>query len=169
MSMKNLKFHFYKDWVFINIFNIISINWERRKVIKGIKGLFIPLKWHFTFTRNYSPFMYNCHYGKLLSITIRDVEWKDKYQTPRHEENPFISIGIFNKFFFNWEYRLPFANHWMYDDDYWEQALWYLYYYKEYNCKIPFINEAIKYWPYTDYETGKSSWNNKYLVCNEIH
>ena len=167
--MKNLKFNFYKDWIFINLFNIISINWERKKVIKAIKGVFIPLKWHFKFTRKYAPFMYAAHYGKLFSIISCDVQWKDKFNDPRHEENPFTSIALFNTFFFNWEYKIPTENgNYRDDEDYWEQALWYLYYYKEYKCESPNIIEARKHWPWTRFDekndTWNDSWNSNFLV-----
>lgn len=156
--MKNLKFDFYKDWIFINLFNIISINWERRKVIKAIEGIFIPLKCHFKFTRKNAPFMFANHYGKLFSIIIRDVQWKDKYNTPRHEENPFISIALFNKFFFNWSWELPegVEEHWIDNDDYWEQGLWWLYY-----CDKD-IKKAEETWPWAG-EDNKSTWKNKFV------
>lgn len=151
-----MKYCFYKDWIFINLFNLISFNWNRRKVLKSIEGVFI--KRYFRFTKNYAPFMFCVHRGKLLSITIQDVEWKDKWDTPRHEENPLISIGIFNKFFFNWEWRLSkelesrnFDN-----EDYWEQILWYLYY------SDKDINKAKETWPWVG-EDNKSTWNDKFI------
>jgi hypothetical protein len=156
--MRNLNFNFYKDWIFINIFNIISINWENRKDMKAIKEVFIPLKRYFKFTRRYAPFMFANHYGKLFSIIIRDVQWKDKNNTPRHEENPFISIALFNKFFFNWSWGLPkeIEEHWIDNDDYWEQGLWWLYY-SDKN-----INKAKETWPWTG-EDNKSTWKTKFI------
>lgn len=160
-----MKYYFYKDWIFVNLFNIIFFNWEKRKDMESIKEVFIPLKCYFKFTREYVPFMFaNHHYGKLLSIIIRDVQWKDKDGTPRHEENPFISIALFNKFFFNWSWKLPeeIEEHWIDSDNYWEQGLWWLYY-----CDKD-INKAKETWPWQDYETKKSSWNNKFIK-NEIY
>lgn len=156
----------HKDWIFINIHNIISINWERKKVIKAIKGVFIPLKCHFKFTKDYAPFMFCNHYGKLFSIISFDVKWKDKWHTPRHEENPFTSIALFNKFFFNWTWELPYKDHWIDNDDYWEQALWYLYY-ASYNKKKKGydeldINKAKETWPWKG-EDNKSTWKDKFI------
>lgn len=167
--MKNLEYHFYKDWIFINFFNILSVNWEKRKVMKAIKGVFIPLELHFKFTKDCTPFMFCSHYGKLISISVHDIQWKDKWHIPRHEEDPFISIGIFNKWFFNWTWKLPEHLRTKQHDEleYWEQALWYLYYYNTYSQGLldkPNIEKAKESWPWQDYETKKSTWNNKFLI-----
>ena len=154
-----MNYRFYKDWIFINLFNIISINWSKRKIIKSIKGVFIKPKCYFRLTKDSAPFMFCSHYGKLISITIRDLEWKDKYNTPRHEENPFVSIALFNKFFFNWEWKLPkeVEEHWIDNDDYWEQILWWFYY-----CDKD-INKAKETWPWTG-ENDISTWNDKFII-----
>ena len=156
--MRNLDFNFYKDWICINLFNIIYFNWDRQKDMKAIKEVFISLKCHFKFTRRYAPFMYSYHYGKLFSIVIRDVQWKDKYNTPRHEENPFITIGLFNYFFFNWTWKLPkeIEKDWVDNDDYWEQGLWWLYY-----CDKN-IEKAKETWPWRD-ENDISTWKDKFV------
>ena len=158
MLMKNFDFKFYKDWIFINIFNIISINWDRQKDMKAIKEVFIPLKCYFRFTKEYAPFMFANHYGKLFSIIIRDVQWKDKWDTPRHEESPFISIALFNKFFFNWSWGLPeeIEEHWIDIDDYWEQGLWWLHY-----CDKD-IDKARETWPWKG-ENDISTWKDKFI------
>ena len=157
--MKNLDFNFYKDWIFINLFNIISINLDRQKDMKAIKEVFIPLKCYFKFTRKYAPFMFANHYGKLLSIIIRDVQWKDKYNTPRYEESPFISISLFDKFVFNWTWELPkeIEEHWIDIDDYWEQGLWWLYYSNK------DIDKARETWPWTGGENDISTWKDKFV------
>lgn len=155
--MKN--FNWYKDWKFFNLFNIISIYWKRREVLKSIKGIFISPKCYFVFTKDYAPFIFCSHYGKLLSIVIQDLEWKDKWKTPRHEENPFISIGLFNKFFFNWEWKFPknVEERWIDNDDYWEQVLWWLYY-----CDKN-ISKARNTWPWRN-ENDESTWNDKFVI-----
>lgn len=156
--MKNLDFKFYKNWIFINLFNIIYFNWDRQKDMKAIKEVFIPLKCYFRFTRRYAPFMFSYHYGKLLSIIIRDVQWKDKYNTPRHEESPFVTIGIFNYFFFNWSWGLPkeIEEHWIDIEDYFEQGLWWLYY-----CDKD-IKKAKETWPWRG-ENDISTWKDKFV------
>ena len=159
-----INYNFYKNWIFINLFNIISFNWKRRNILKSIKkSPFILPKCYFRFTKNYAPFIFCVHRGKLLSITIQDLEWKDKWHTPRHEENPLISIGLFNKFFFSWEWK-PSKD--LGDDtDYWEQVLWYLYYASYNKEKKGYdeldINKAKDKWPWT-YE-GVSTWNDKFI------
>jgi len=168
MSMKKLDYYFYKNWIFVNLFNIISFSWERNKLNKIIRGVFIPLQLKYSFTKNYCPFMFSSMYGKLLSISIHnEVKWKDKYYTPRYEENPFISIGLFNKYFFNWTWKLPphIESCWIDNDDYWEQALWYAYY-----CNKD-IKKAKETWPWTG-EDNKTTWNDKFLtnkIKNEIY
>ena len=166
--MKKFECSFYRNWILINLFNIISFHWVRNRTRKEIKGIFIPLQLKFSFNKDYCPFMFNCMYGKLLSISIsNEIKWKDKYGTPRHEENPFISIGIFNKYFFNWTWKLPphVETDWIDNDDYWEQALWYLYY-----CDKD-IKKAKETWPWYK-ENDESTWNDKFLtnkIKNEIH
>ena len=164
--MKNFDYIWSKNWKHINLFNIISFHWEKNK-LKEVKGVFIPLQLKFIFTKNYCPFMFNCMDGKLLSISICSLKWKDKYSTPRHEENPFIVIGLFNKYFFNWTWKLPphINTHWIDNDDYWEQVLWYLYYSNKN------IKNAKETWPWTG-EDNKSTWNDKFLTnkaLNEIY
>ena len=131
---------------------------KKRKDMKAIREVFIPLKCYFRFTKEYAPFMFANHYGKLFSIIIRDVQWKDKWDTPRHEENPFISIALFNKFFFNWSWGLPedVEEHWIDIDDYWEQGLWWLYY-----CDKD-INKARETWPWKD-RNDVSTWKDKFV------
>lgn len=134
--------------------------------MKGVRGVFVKLQCKFIFTKKYAPFMFCNHHGKIFSIIVQDLCWKDKYNTPRHEENPFVSIALFNKYFFNWTWKLPphLNNHWIDNDDYWEQAMWYLYY-SDKNIK-----KAKETWPYSIDEV--SSWKDKFLTnkaLNEIY
>jgi len=104
--------------------------------------------------------MFCKHYGKLFSIIIKDVQWKDKWGTPRHEENPFISIALFNTFFFNWEWKV--SSELGEDMDYWEQVIWWLYY-----CTGD-ISKAKETWPWQNPESGLSTWNDRFLLTNSI-
>ena len=97
------------------------------------------------------------------------MDWKDSWNSPKYKEPPYIWIHLF-KYNWVWYWRLPdsFGKPWMYTDDYWEQALWYLYY-ASYNRKKKGydeldINKAREKWPWTDCETKQSNWNNKFLV-----
>ena len=163
-----IDWNIYKDWIFINLFNIISVDWEKRKTIKQIKGIFNPLKWYFKFYWKYCPFYRCIHRGKLLSIISTDVDWKDKYETPRLEECPFVSIRLFNCLLFNWAYKSEENSlSWNDDYDYWEQVLWYLYYASYNKEKKGYdkldINKARETWPWRG-ENNKSTWDDKYLV-----
>lgn len=174
--MKNFEWNFYKDWIFFNLFNIISFSFDKLKLLRATKGIFISLQCKYIFSKDYCPFFYNLHRGKLLSICIQDVQWKDKYDSPRHEVDPFVSIGLFNKFYFNWTWILPAYLRTKTSDemDYWEQFLWYKYYYETYSQGLlsePNIKEARKSWPWRD-EKDNSTWNDKFLTntsLNEIY
>ena len=173
-AMKNFEFIFYNNWIFINIFNIISINCHKISILKELKGIFVSPQCKYSFTTNYAPFMFCGYYGKLLSIVVSDVQWKDKFGTPRHEENPFVSISLFNKFFFNWTWKLPphIESNFTDNDDYWEQVIWCLYYYTCYNSKGNIdIKKAKKAWLWRG-EDDKSTWKDKFLtnkIRNEIY
>lgn len=135
------------------------------KTMKKLKGIFIPLKLYFKFglDKHVSyPFIY-C--SELHPIIIRscDVGWKDKWDTPRFEYPPYIWIHLFG---FNLIWWWSISN----DDEYWEQALWYLYYYNTYSQGLlnePDIKKAEESWPWEDYNTKKSSWNSNFLIKNE--
>lgn len=126
-----------------------------------LKGVFIPLKRHFIYGRNISfPFIYCPKIPKVL-FRCSDVMWKDKFDTPRYEGPPYIWIHLFG-FNLIWYWDLGKDT-----DDYWEQALWYLYYYNTYSQGLldkPDINKAKESWPWEDYYTRQSSWNNKFLI-----
>lgn len=80
--------------------------------------------------------------------------WKDKFYTPRFEYNPRIIINLY------WlgvvvEFTPPFDI--LETNEYWEQYLWW----KEYsNCDL---KKAKDTWEWVDSDTGKSTWNDKYL------
>lgn len=136
------------------------------KTMKKIKGIFIPLRSEFIYSKNSCPF-FNVHRGKFLSISIQDIQWKDKWQTPRHEENPYISIRFFNKYYLNWTWVLPphLKGTKLDELDYWEQALWYLYYYRNISygrLNAPDIKKAEESWPWS--WEGKSTWNKMFIL-----
>lgn len=122
------------------------------KTMKKLKGVFKPLKCRFY--RGMCPEVWYSK-PKLIQIVVKDVMWKDKYETPRHEDSPYIWIHFF-KWDFIWYWRLP-KDIKGYDMDYWEQALWYLYYSKA------DIEYAEKSWPWQNMDET-SSWNKNYLL-----
>ena len=132
------------------------------KTYKKIKDKFISLKWFFKCGKFRYPPVTWCSKPALIQIISSDVGWKDKYDTPRYEWNPYIWIHLFG-FNMIWYLDFPYNNYRV--DQYWEQALWYLYYYNNisYGSDTPDIEKAKKSWPWEDYKTGKSTWEYKYL------
>lgn len=104
----------------------------------------------------------------FIQIIAQNVGWKDKYDTPRFEHSPYIWIHIY-KWNWIWYWSLPlYQKH--RDDEYWEQALWYLYYYKTISQGIgdkPDIRKAKENWPWQDMK-GNSTWTNEFLVNEDF-
>ena len=89
--------------------------------------------------------------------------WKDKYDTPRFEEVPFIKITLFSKFVFLIYWTVKEGQ----NDEYWEQVLWYLYYNNTVSqglIKVPDLETAKESWPWTDMRTNKTTWKDEYLL-----
>lgn len=74
--------------------------------------------------------MFRGNLGKILTIWCNDIEWKDKYNSPRSEYDPQINIVFFRKWqiliFWNKIYKGEDRSH-----IYWETILQYLYYNKK--------------------------------------
>ena len=134
------------------------------KTMKKLKGIFKPLKCYFKWsTNNWYPMIW-CSKPAYVHIMSVDVGWKDKYDSPRYEYSPAIWIHIF-KFNLIWYWDLPLHEH-KYINDYWEQALWYLYYTNTISQGLldkPNIKKAKESWPWQDMH-GNSTWNNKFLI-----
>lgn len=94
----------------------------------------------------FSPAYYS---HSLIAIVATDIGWKDKFDTPRFEIDPYIWIHF-------WKWDLMW--YWEADDQYWEQLLWYVYY----TQGLPYIFKARNTWPWEDME-GNSTWEDKYL------
>lgn len=168
-----MNFYFKKNWIYINWKHYIYINISNpKKTMNKIKGVFKPLKLYFRFTVNKrGPYPVLWVYEpSYIQIMFEDVGWKDKYDTPRFEHHPYVWIHIYKlNFVWYWDFSKSFglANPKEYIDEYWEQALWYLYYYNTYSQGLlnkPDIEKAKESWPWQDYKTKKSTWNNKFLV-----
>lgn len=154
----------FKKWIYISLISPF-------KTMKKLKGVFKPLRRYFRITFkewDYSPVLW-CSKPSFIQIMTRDVMWKDKYKSPRYENPPYIWIHIY-KLNLVWYWDLDNAlklNPTNYADDYWEQALWYLYY-ASYNRKKRGydkldINKAKETWPWTDIKTNETTWTDKYL------
>lgn len=134
------------------------------KTINKLKGIFIPLDRMFQYGINvYYPFTY-CPKPKKILIRCCNVMWKDKYDSPRYENPPYIWIHLFG---FNLIWWWGIKSSLLDTEDYWEQALWYLYYYSNDSygrLDHPDINKAKESWPWQNYDTKESTWNNKFLI-----
>lgn len=82
---------------------------------------------------------------KLKYYRVPKLRWKDKFDTPRHEQSPQIRIEWlwFGIFLIQGE-----------DDIQWEQWLWIHKY-----CGGD-EKKAEETWPWTNMKTGKSSWRH---------
>ena len=80
--------------------------------------------------------------NKFLCFGYCSLLWKNKYNTPRMEECPYIGIFIGNKF-----YSIQFGT-----DEWWEQRIWWKYYcYNNYK-------KAKDTWPRISHPDKKSTW-----------
>lgn len=131
------------------------------KTYKKIRKVFVSLKLKFSFGKlERIPLIFIGCPANILDIKGFDVLWKDKYDTPRYEEFPHFRIILFKKYYFM--IYLTCEN----NSDYWEQALWYLYYYNtiSYGCNEPNIEKAKESWPWQNYETKESTWTDEFLI-----
>lgn len=95
-----------------------------------------------------APYANNKLIGKIIDISCSDVMWKDKYNTPRHERDPYFYISFFRLFgvwiTFGKKYIDPDCNLKNASMEYWEYMLDYLHYSKsliitdfwEYNSNV---------------------------------
>ena len=115
-------------WDLFNIYiqNPFKTWWKARKYFKvpktSIKFFFkkdtmsIP-----------APYVWEGALGKILDLHISDLKWKDKWNSPRHEENPVVFICFFKKFGVRIEPRIyrvdEFGDRRSGDMEYWEYLL----------------------------------------------
>ena len=95
--------------------------------------------------------------GYPIKIHKNELGWKDKFESPRYEWSPAFYI-----FFFKWQFCMWWnAPKSCTNNDtnrYYEQILWYVYYaHRD-------IVKAKETWPWSDYKTKVSTWDDKYLV-----
>lgn len=117
---------------FIDIYieNPFKTWWKVRKYFK------LPhVRFCFFYGGDQSPiFTTSSWCGKILDIKIKDIMWKDKYNSPRHEANPIIYFCLFKWIGFYItpliEYYNEFGEKENGDMIYWEYILNYLYYNK---------------------------------------
>ena len=163
--MKWIDYNIYKDWFYLEILDLVHINinnpfktwWKARKYFKKPS-----IKCHFGLLKYSFPYANRDYIGKIIDISIQDVMWKDKYNSPRHERNPYVWICLFRLFRFEIDTRINALTETGKVEDrstfYWEYLLDYLYYSKslkinqcwEYSSKV---YTRIKY--YSNREDGE--------------
>lgn len=146
--MKWIDYNIYKDWFYLEILDLVHINinnpfktwWKARKYFKRPS-----IKCHFGLLKYSFPYANRDYIGKIIDISIHDVMWKDKYNSPRHERNPYVWICLFRLFRFEISTRINALTETGKVEDrsmfYWEYLLDYLYYSKSLK-----INQC---WEYT--------------------
>lgn len=139
---KNCEIWIAKGIFYFTLYNLIHIHlhnpfatwWKARKYFRkpSAKIKFGILKYHF-------PYANRGNIASILDIWLYDVGWKDKWNSPRHESNPFMWICLFKLFTFEISTYVP-----MFEDTgetrdgsmyYWEYMLDYLYYSKKLSIK----------------------------------
>lgn len=128
---------FLEKWIDIYIENPFKTWWKVRKYFK------LPnIRFYFFIGGDRSPiFTTSSWCGKMFDIKIKDLMWKDKYNSPRHEANPIIYFCLFKWIGFYItpiiKYQDEFGEEREGDMIYWEYVLDYLYYKKtlrSYSC-----------------------------------
>lgn len=104
------------------MFNIYWINplhtwWKVKKYFKTPKICIYKFN-----KKRYSKW-YITTLGKFIDIACSDLQWKDKFNSPRHESNPKIRIVFFRRIGFTVEFTYG-----DYDTCVWETILDFLYY-----------------------------------------
>lgn len=91
--------------------------------------------------------------GWPIKIKQIDLGYKEKYGTPRYEWSPSFQI-----YFFKWQFCIfwnsPIST---YNDQYYEQILWYVHYADK------DIYKAEETWGWVNSD-GESTWNNNFLI-----
>ena len=168
--MKWIDYNIYKDWFYLEILDLVHINinnpfktwWKARKYFKKPS-----IKCHFGLLKYSFPYANRNYIGKIIDISIQDVMWKDKYNSPRHERNPYVWICLFRLFRFEISTRINALTETGKVEDrsmfYWEYLLDYLYYSK--SLKISRCWEhSSKVYHYTKYYSNREDGEEDQIV-----
>jgi hypothetical protein len=126
---KILSWYIFNAWIYIESLNLFKIYKTYNKVSKYFSKPKIKFQYgklNNVITGN----LYNDYHNEnhcILSLVIKDVGYKWKYDDIRFESEPIISLTLFNKWRFVWELNAPIEDDYMY----WEMLLEYLYIYNE--------------------------------------
>jgi hypothetical protein len=153
-----LKHNKWLDWTSYKLFSDLWWVW---------RSPFVKLQTQRKFEAQRSPFAYSSErYGRLLEVNIIGVGWKDKFDTPRFEHNPYFEIVLLRRI----RYKIvwyPAGIDGFHQDDYWEQWLWWHYYADVKNQRSwTAIISARSTWPWTTEKDGKmvSTWSEECLL-----
>lgn len=128
---------------------------ELRNIIKGVKGVFLPLKRKYYIGKiKHRDYVFGSFPIRIIN---RDLEWKDKYGIPRIEYLPYFAIQ-----FFNIEFSITFEAKVKSQGKYFEMAVWYVFY-----CDKD-IDKARNEWRWLNAVDSKSSWDDNYLINNKL-
>jgi hypothetical protein len=101
---------------------------KARKYFKMPKISFHP----FLNLRHNCPYISYKNVAKILEIAMHDVGWKDKWDSPRHERNPYIWVCFFRRFGFSINFDIYYKDEFGLtqsgDGYYWEYLLEWLHY-----------------------------------------
>lgn len=126
---------------------------ELWQILKGLRGVF-----KFPYIKVY--FGKRRYFHKTFHFRKHGVLWKDKFKSPRLEYPPQITLQLYK-----WTIEAVLLSpKGVNEDDYWEQVLWYLYYYEEYGSDKPDIKLAEEKWPWTSMGTEISTWDKNALL-----
>lgn len=134
----NTELFYYKGDLWFDMGKLIHIHlsnpfktwWKARKYFK-----FPNVKMKFEAHLNNFPYAHKDYIGKILDVNFHDVTWKDKYNSPRHEINPYIFICLFRSLCLHIVFHKNFydeiGNKIDESSIYWEYLLDYVYYSKK--------------------------------------
>lgn len=129
--------------------------WKARKYFKfpEIRVCFTTSKYSFPYASGYWR-------GKILDVCIKDVTWKDKWDSPRHEYNPVIFISLFSKFSLWIQFTMSYKNEFGEKEDgsmeYWEYILQYVYYKQSLKTYSGWIRNSSLYKKVIEYGEDES-------------
>ena len=149
-------------WIDITIENPFKTWWKARKYFKRPS-----LKFHFGLLKYSFPYANRNYIGKIIDISIQDVMWKDKYNSPRHERNPYVWICLFRLFRFEISTRINTLTETGKVEDrsmfYWEYLLNYLYYSKSLKINQCWEHSSKVYY-YTKYYSNREDGEEDQVV-----
>lgn len=149
-----------KLWVITNYHNDGAL-----KTLRELKKVFIKPVMHFRICHPYKFGGGTCGLPWIFQFENAGIFWKDKWESPRFEGNPYgifgpsprISLTLFKSLRLIFWWTAPAD--WKDEDTYWEMWLWYKYYCEE------DINKARDTWPWTDLEEDKkSTWKEEFVL-----